>query len=80
MLQATLRNLARRHAAGLTPRAILDKLAGVMMIDVQLPTTDGREIVLSRHTEPRADVELLLNCLGLKLPEQSGPQLLAASQ
>ena len=72
-LHATLRNLARRHAAGLTPRAILDKLAGVMMIDVHLPTTDGREIVLSRYTEPEADVALLLTQLGLELPRQSQP-------
>jgi len=72
-LHATLRNLARRHAAGLTPRAILDKLAGVMMIDVHLPTTDGREIVLSRYTEPEADVALLLTQLGLELPKQSQP-------
>lgn len=75
-LHATLRNLARRHAAGLTVRAILDKLAGVMMIDVQLPTTDGREIILSRYTEPEADVQLLLNRLGLKLPKQSPPKVL----
>ncbi len=75
-LHATLRNLARRHAAGLTVRAILDKLAGVMMIDVRLPTTDGREIILSRYTEPEADVQLLLSRLGLELPKQSPPKVL----
>ncbi len=75
-LHATLRNLARRHAAGLTVRAILDKLAGVMLIDVHLPTTDGREIILSRYTEPQADVQLLLSRLGLKLPKQSPPKVL----
>ena len=75
-LHATLHNLARRHASGLTARAILDKLTGVLMIDVSLPTTDGREIVLSRHTEPEAAVKLLLNRLRLKLPKQSGPKVL----
>ncbi len=76
-LHATLRNLARRHAGGLTVRAILEKLAGIAMIDVHLPTTDGREIVLSRYTEPEADVALLLSRLGLRLPGQSPPQVQA---
>ena len=74
-LHATLRNLARRHAGGLTVRAILEKLAGISMIDVHLPTTDGREIVLSRHTEPDDDVALLLSGLGLRLPGQSPPRV-----
>ena len=76
-LHATLRNLARRHAGGLTVRAILEKLAGIAMIDVHLPTGDGREIVLSRYTEPEADVALLLSRLGLRLPGQSPPQVQA---
>ena len=79
-LHATLRNLARRHASGLTPRAILDQLAGVMMIDVHLPTTDGREIVLPRRTEPEPGVELLLRRLGLEFPKQSGPQIRSPSK
>lgn len=76
-LHATLTNLARRHAAGLTVRAILEKLSTIMMIDVHLPTADSREILLSRHTEPDADVELLLSQLDLRLPSQPPPRIYA---
>lgn len=78
-LHATLRNLARRHAGGLTARSILDKLSEIEMIDVELPTTDGREIILSRYTEPASDVALLLNRLGFTLPGQSPPRIRAPS-
>lgn len=77
-LHATLRNLARRHAAGLTPRAILEKLAAIVMIDVRLPTSDGREILLRRFTEPEPDQALLLAELGFELPEQARPQVLSS--
>ncbi|GAN32084.1 transposase IS4 family protein [Candidatus Brocadia sinica JPN1] len=69
-LHTTLRNLARGRAAGLTSEAILEKLSSIQMIDVHLPTTDGRHIVMSRYTQPEKDVVLLLAQLGLTLPEQ----------
>ncbi len=78
-LHATLRNLARRHAGGLTVRSILEKLSTIEMIDVELPTTDGQEIILSRYTEPQDDVRLLLKRMGLQLPGQSPPRIRAAS-
>src|SRR3990167_5452074 len=59
-LHTTLRNLARRGAAGLTSDAILKKLSSIQMIDIHLPTTDGRHIVMSRYTQPDKDVSLLL--------------------
>lgn len=74
-LHTTLRNLARGSAAGLTSRAILEKLAALQMIDVHLPTTDGRRIVLSRHTQPEPDQALLLARLGLTLPAQPPPKI-----
>ena len=37
------------HAPGLTPRAVLDKLATIEMIDVWFPTTDGRWLVMPRR-------------------------------
>ena len=40
------------------------------MLDVIVPTTDGRELLLVRHTEPSTDVALLLDKLDLKLPPQ----------
>lgn len=79
-LHVTLRNLARRHAAGLTPRAILEKLSAMQMIDVHLPTTDGKHIVLSRYTEPEADVALLLARMQLALPSQPPPKVYACGQ
>jgi len=74
-LHTTLRNLARGSAAGLTSRAILEKLSALQMIDVHLPTTDGRRIVLSRYTQPENDQALLLAQLGLTLPAQPPPNI-----
>jgi hypothetical protein len=79
-LHTTLRNLARGVAGGLSSAALLGKLAGVQMIDVHLPTTDGRRIVLSRTTQPEKDVALLLAQLKLTLPEQPRPRVLADGQ
>jgi predicted ATPase len=31
---------------------VLEKFAAMQMIDVNMPTTDGRELVLTRYTEP----------------------------
>ena len=76
-LHVTLRNLARPCAPGLTPRAILDKFATLQMLDVHLPTTDGRHLVLPRHTQPQPDHKLLLDQLKLRLPEQPTPKILA---
>jgi len=77
--------LARRLSAlapGLTPRSVLEKFAAMQMIDVHIPTTDGREIQLTRHTEPEAELKLLLAKLKIDLPPQPPPkitQALAAS-
>ncbi len=40
-LHATLKNLAKRQASGLTHREILEKFASMQMVDVHLPTSDG---------------------------------------
>jgi hypothetical protein len=47
------------------------------MVDVELPTTDGRELVLPRYTEPEAEQEMLLEKLGLSLPAQPPPRIRA---
>jgi hypothetical protein len=39
---------------------VLEKFAAMQMIDVHLPTTDGRELRLSRYTEPEPELNLLL--------------------
>jgi hypothetical protein len=64
-------------APGLTPRSVLEKFAAVQMIDVHLPTTDGRELLLSRYTEPEPELTLLLNKLKLELPAQAPPKITA---
>ncbi len=76
-LHVTLRARLRPLAAGLTPRAVLDKLAAIQMLDVHFPTIDGRTLILSRYTEPNADHKLLLRQLGLTLPPQSPPLITA---
>ena len=58
-VQVTLKQRLRALAGGLTPRSVLEKMAAIQMLDVHLPTTDGRTIVLSRYTEPDADRALL---------------------
>ena len=74
-LHVTLKNLARPHAPGLTPRAILETFATLQMVDVHLPTTDGRHLVLPRHTRPNREHDLLLHQLQLQLPTQPAPRL-----
>jgi transposase len=76
-LQITLRARLKPMAPGLTPRAVLDKLAAVQMLDVHFPTTDGRNLVLTRYTELNPDQKLLLKQLNLNLPPQPAPRLTA---
>lgn len=74
-LQVTLKARLKRCASGLTPRAVLEKLSAIQLIDVHLPTTDGREIVLTRYTQPERDHQILLTQLQLRLPEQPPPKI-----
>ena len=74
-LQVTLKAQLRRVAAGLTPRAVIDKFKTIQMVDVHVPTTDGREIVLSRYTQPEPEHRMLLELLNLHLPDQPPPRI-----
>ena len=74
-LQTTLRQQLRGHAVGLMPRVVFEKLATLQMLDVCVPTMDGRELLLIRHTEPDTDVALLLEKLNLTLPPQPPPKI-----
>ena len=76
-LHVTLAQSMRPHAPGLTPRSVLDKFAAVQMIDVEIPTTDGRTIQLTRYTEPPKELKLLLERLRLELPAQPPPKITA---
>ncbi len=78
-LTVTLRHRLRVHAPGLTPRAVLEKLAGIQMLDVSFPTTDGRRLVMPRYTEPNPEQALLLHHLNLVLPQQPPPRITTAA-
>lgn len=78
-LQVTLRARLKTLAPGLTPRAVLDKMAAIQMLDVHFPTTDHRTLVLTRYTEPNADQKLLLAQLKLELPPQPPPRITTAT-
>jgi hypothetical protein len=64
-------------APGLTPRSLFEKFAAVQMIDVHIPTTDGRELRLTRYTQPEPELKLLLERLRLHLPAQPPPKITA---
>lgn len=72
------RGQQKAHAPGLTPRAVLEKFAAMQMVEVCIPTTDGRELSLTRYTQPEADLKLLLEKLALTLPAQPPPKITAA--
>ena len=74
-LHVTLQQRLRALAPGLTPRAVLETLARVQMLDLEVPTTDGRWLVMSRYTQPEKAVALLLAQLKMKLPDQPPPRL-----
>ena len=76
-LQVCLRQRLRAVAGGLTPRAVLEKFCAMQMVDVHLPTTDGRTVILTRHTQPEQELELLLEQLKLTLPAQPPPKISA---
>jgi hypothetical protein len=77
-LHVTLGRWLHGLAPGLTSRSVLEKFAGIQMVDVHIPTTDGRTLILQRHTHPEADLRLLLERLKLKLPAQPPPRITAA--
>jgi hypothetical protein len=77
-LHVTLTERLRTLAPGLTTRSVLEKFAAVQMIDVHLPTTDGRQIILTRTTQPEPELRLLLDKLKLELPPQPPPKISAA--
>jgi transposase len=78
-LTVTLRHRLGMHAPGLTPRAVLETLAGIQMLDVSFPTTDGRRLVMPRYTEPNPEQALLLHHLNLVLPQQPPPRITTAA-
>src|SRR6478752_5409317 len=78
-LQVTLQRRLHALAPGLTARSALEKFATVQMIDVHLPTTDGRELLLTRYTQPEPELRLLIQQLKLQLPPQPPPRIATAN-
>jgi transposase len=79
-LQVTLRRRLRDLAPGLTPRSVLEKFSAMQMIDIHLPTTDGRKIIMSRYTQPEPELQILLKQLRLSLPKQPPPRVTAKGE
>jgi len=77
-VQVTLSRRLRDLAPGLTARSVLEKFAAIQMLDVHLPTDDGREVILTRYTQPENELKLLLRRLKLELPAQPLPRITAA--
>ena len=76
-LQVTLKAQLRQLAGGTTPREVIEKFKTMQMVDVLLPTTDGRELTLSRYTQPEAEHRMLLEQLRVQLPAQPPPRITA---
>lgn len=77
-LYVTLGRQLKPLAPGLTARSALEKFTAVQMVDVHIPTTDGRELLLSRYTQPEPELQLLLEQMGLTLPAQPPPKITPA--
>jgi transposase len=76
-LTVTLRMKLRPAAPGLTPRAVLQSLSAIQMVDVHIPTTDGRVLILPRYTEAQSEQHMILEKLKLELPSQPPPRIRA---
>lgn len=74
-LFVTLKKKLANKAPGLTPRSVIDKLKEIQMLDVILPTTDDRHLIMSRYTQPTKDHQLILDQLKLNLPPQPPPKI-----
>ena len=74
-LQVTLKSSLRNQAPGLSPQAVMEKLATIQMIDVWIPTRDNRWLVLPRYTQPSQEVQILLDKLRMELPKQPPPRI-----
>ena len=68
VLWKTLGQLCRKAGLGDEPRRVLDELAEIRLIDVVLPTRDGREIRTRCVSHPTDHQQILLDYLKLRLP------------
>lgn len=77
-LQVTLKNRLMIYAPGLTPAAVMEKMATIQMVEVWIPLVDGRWLMMPRHTQPEKDVQAVLDHLHMRLPAQPPPRITAS--
>lgn len=74
-LHVTLEKYNKKAATGLSSRSVLERISEIQMLDVKIPTTDGREVRMKRYTKPEKVHQLLLDQLGFTLPAQPPPEI-----
>jgi transposase len=74
-LMVTLRQKLRCYAGGLTAQDVLDKLGSIVMIDVRIPTCDGRMLEMRRYSQPELEHRIILDKLKMSLPKQPPPKI-----
>ena len=66
----TLQHWMQTSGLGTAPRKLLEEMAEVRSLDVVLPTRTGREIRLRTVSRPEKHLAILLQRLGLPLPNR----------
>jgi transposase len=79
-LNVTLKQRLKLLAPGLTPRAVIEKFKKIQMVDVHLPTTEGKLLVLTRYTQPEREHNMLLYQMKLNLPKQAPPKITSSGE
>jgi len=70
VLWKTLAQLCRQAGLGDEPRRVLDEIKRIRLVDVVLPTRQGIDIRKRCVARPDDHQQILLQRLGLKLPQQ----------
>jgi len=74
-LHVTIGQYNKKAATGLISHSVLERLSEIQMLDVNIPTTDGRQVRMKRHTRPEKVRHLLLDQPGFTLPGQPPPEI-----
>lgn len=74
-LNVTLKQRLKGLSPGLTQREVIEEFKKIQMVDVDLPTTDGRHLIFSRYSQPELEHKILLSQLKMHLPTQPPPRI-----
>jgi transposase len=70
-------DLARRNATAkprpMSPEVILRELSQIMIGDIELTTTDGKQLLFRRVARPNAEQKRILQALAISMPERLSP-------